>query len=365
MVVFSHISQVFYPYLHNFNQVQIPDVFYIQKYIYNSPFAFFYSGATAVYVFFILSGIVLTRSMRKKDNDSYINTVISRYPRLMLPALFSCILVYFIYKLFIVVEPNFHFSSWYNKLYISNPSIIDAIYNAAISPFFYGTSIYNSVLWTMKVELIGSLYIYSFCYLSMKIGNIKTSITFLLSIIPLFFINPILSLGIFSFYIGFLISKFDLKIKSQKISLLSLMVGAYLAGAHNTSDMYLYIQFFLGKHTYILCSYMASFFIIFSVISNVNIQRILSFNKLKILGEYSFSIYLIHIPIIIIVVYFVFTNFNGYNFNYLSFLSTLLILSLSILSSSFFYRLDTYAIFISKKISKFIFYFYKKYILVM
>lgn len=66
-VVLSHLLGVFYPQLHNFSKSTLPQ-FPILETIHNSPFAFFYSGTGAVFVFFVLSGYVLTlSSLKAKD----------------------------------------------------------------------------------------------------------------------------------------------------------------------------------------------------------------------------------------------------------------------------------------------------------
>jgi len=50
----------FFPYLHAFKGKADPNINGIQYFIHESSFAFFFSGFVAVYMFFVLSGFILT-----------------------------------------------------------------------------------------------------------------------------------------------------------------------------------------------------------------------------------------------------------------------------------------------------------------
>ncbi|WP_341508662.1 acyltransferase family protein [Photobacterium damselae subsp. damselae] len=161
MVVFSHISLLFFPYLHNFGNKIIPDDNYIQSFIYHNSLGFFHSGTGAVYIFFLMSGIVLTASMENKNFEGYFKSIICRYPRLMIPAVFSSILMMFA---FLFTSSSFNGFHWFSDFYIDTPKFSDALYNGAVKPFFFYGSDYNPVLWTMKTELFGSFMVYFFVF---------------------------------------------------------------------------------------------------------------------------------------------------------------------------------------------------------
>jgi peptidoglycan/LPS O-acetylase OafA/YrhL len=94
-VVFSHLLGTFYPQLHSFYESELPK-FELAETIYNSPFTFLYSGTGAVFIFFVLSGYVLTLSSLKSTDyfKRFKVSIVKRYPRLAIPALFSCLLMY-------------------------------------------------------------------------------------------------------------------------------------------------------------------------------------------------------------------------------------------------------------------------------
>lgn len=96
-VVFSHLSLTFYPYLHNFEKVKTSGSVFID-WLHHSPLGFLYSGTGAVFVFFVLSGFVLSYAILSKDNAviKIKSMTLKRYPRLAFPAGVSCVLAYFI-----------------------------------------------------------------------------------------------------------------------------------------------------------------------------------------------------------------------------------------------------------------------------
>ena len=96
-VYFSHFLNEFYPYgMEGHGERRsdhIPDWI---NFIYNSPFYVFIHGSFWVYVFFILSGFVLSiRWFKTRNHRSIYGAVFRRYLRLMLPVLGVHIIYYF------------------------------------------------------------------------------------------------------------------------------------------------------------------------------------------------------------------------------------------------------------------------------
>ncbi|MCG9631700.1 acyltransferase family protein [Vibrio sp. Isolate30] len=347
MVVFSHISLAFFPYLHNLEKVSIPDVNGVQYFIHHSPFSFFFSGTSAVYIFFVLSGIVLSRSMEKKDRLGYVDSFISRYPRLMIPALVSCLISFFIFE-YLITSWSIGLTPWFNRMYV-DASLLDAIYNGTIKPFFLNGSSYNNVLWTMKIELLGSFLIYIFSYSSRKIDQKANCLLFLLLSLCAYAIETRLSLGFLCFWFGFTVYNFNIKIRSNYMGYFLLFLGLYLAGAHNESMSYGIIANLLGNKTYGICNLLSGFIIVWVVFSNENIQRALNKDYLVKLGKLSFSIYLIHLSVIILVCYFFYNNLLGYfSYNVTSIILSGLIVFLTVILSKPMSKIDDLAVKFSK-----------------
>lgn len=348
MVVLSHLSLAFYPYLHNIDSSAIPDANWIQSFLYNSPFLFFVSGKSAVFIFFVLSGIVLSRSVDGKNIYRHFDAIISRLPRLMIPSLFSCIIVFVLFK-YLFTSWDIGLTKWIDGLYVS-PSLTDALYNGSIRPFFLDGSSYNSVLWTMKIELFGSFLIYLFSLLAGFSSLIASSGLFLLLSLFSFLIGGAsLSLGFLCFWFGFVIFKFDIKIKNKYLCLLTFVVGLYLAGAHNDSWSYSLISSVLKGKTYIVCNFISGIMIVLAVYSNDMVQKRLNNKHLVKLGHMSFSIYLIHLSVISLVCYYFYNPILAYlGAEYTAIILSIFVILVSILLAKPMIYVDNFSVKVSK-----------------
>lgn len=350
LVVLSHLTLVYFPYLHNFGDGVIPDEFPVQHALYNLPFSFFYSGSAAVYIFFVLSGIVLTKSVRYYNATHICGLVASRYPRLMIPALASCILqfivLYFIYN----ESAGGELSSWFYGIYVK-PSFFDALRSGVFDAFFKGHSIYNTALWTMQIELYGSIAVYFSCFLGKKIGTNSASALFFSFIVLCGFFSVKLAAGFFCFFIGFSIYMYQIKIKNERVAWFLLVFGVYLGGVHNVSDSYSIISCYFRGNTYSLGNIVSGILIVLAVCSSSIMQSKLSNAFFIRLGQRSFTIYLFHMSFILLLNFLLFDVLLGVlGYDLSSLLIGFLILFLVYFSASYLIIFDRIAISLSKKI---------------
>jgi peptidoglycan/LPS O-acetylase OafA/YrhL len=123
------------------------------------------NGSAAVTVFFVLSGFVLTiRAMEQRDWKQILVGVVKRWPRLVPLVVVVNILsaIFFVFGLY-------GSSTWFNIR--SDPGagafeqavfvIGRAVREGAFTTFVSGTANFNSALWTMHYELIGSFAAYA------------------------------------------------------------------------------------------------------------------------------------------------------------------------------------------------------------
>ncbi|HFL5871409.1 MULTISPECIES: acyltransferase family protein [Serratia] len=306
-VVLSHLSLIYFIYLHNFSGGAIPDTYPVQKYLHDSFWGFFYSGSSAVFVFFVMSGIVLSRGIEKKSDEYYLITSFTRYFRLAIPATFSCLLMLLV--LLFISEGTREFpgvSAWLDPFLISDPSLIGAFTYGALGAFIGGSVwdgyIYNPVLWTMKIELIGSLFIYMACivYKRSKWQSLSLFLLASLAIVP--FSIPI-ALGMICFFFGFVYSAFNITYKNNYVGLVLLIIGLYFAGVHNDSVSYSWVTKLLGYRSYMFLNFLSGIFIVYGVLTSHSLSRMLENKGLVYLGKLSFPIYIIHMPMIILTIY--------------------------------------------------------------
>lgn len=351
-VVFSHFFGTFFPQLHNFYSSNLPKFEFIES-IYNSPFAFFYSGTGAVFVFFVLSGYVLTLSfLKSKDSKRKLKeSLIKRYPRLAIPAIFSCVLMWAVLHFSVDLE---NVSEWFRSVGSKVPNLFDAIYSGAIGSFIFGEAKYNPVLWTMQIELLGSLIIYFICFFQKN--NIIKYLFILISILASMSLSFIAFLGILSFILGHFLYFFSRRIP-EFVCIFLFIVGLYFCGAHNESISYNFFSKILGERTYNILNFFGGGLIVFASIKSNIIDNFFNKNIFLLLGKLSFSIYLIHIPIMYILGAPIFNMFFSEGFNFLT--SALISIFVSLfftITFSFLYSryVDDFAIRFSNKLSNLI-----------
>lgn len=348
-VVFSHLSLTFFPQLHNFENSNLPK-FKIFDWIHNSPFGFFYSGTGAVFVFFVLSGYVLSLTMmNSKDIKLKLKkSFLKRYPRLAIPAIISCILFWglFHFNVNLSLVSEWFFNTGNFKL-----NFFDAIYSGSVDAFLFGRSEYNGVLWTMQIELFGSFLIYLLCYLYKNKTLIFTFLFLAFSLFVSFFVSKIFFLGILSFVFGMLIQLY-IRSLPDLLGVFFLLFGLYLCGAHNDSFSYLFFSKVLNSNTYTALNFIGGLFVTLSVLRTNIILRVLDKRILIYLGKISFSIYLIHIIIIYAFGVPSFNFFvNYFEFIYAALLASIIVFLLTLFFAVFYSKyVDDFSIKISNKI---------------
>lgn len=121
-------------------------------------------GILAVYLFFVLSGYVLSIGYLESNNRSLLTALaIRRYPRLTIPVLASCIAAYFLVELGAMqyqteVQPNGN--TWFSALYHPDSTLASVFRYAMWEMYFdWNAPPLNPVLWSMRTELIGSFLV--------------------------------------------------------------------------------------------------------------------------------------------------------------------------------------------------------------
>lgn len=357
MVILSHLSLSFFPYLHSFDQNRLqPHA--LELLIHQSPFAFFYSGTAAVYIFFVLSGYVLTYAIvNSRDPLQKIRSMsVKRLPRLMLPTLGSCMLLWLAFH---TMHPSgLYLSEWIDALGEENPgSFYEALYDGIIRTFWYGWSQYNWVLWSIKFECVGSFVVFALLYTHYKnmLTYLVLPVVLLLSYMALhlmpFEIDSLLKASwldilennfeIFSFLLGMLCF-----FKSRRLGNLTafslLMAGLYCAGVHDNSLSYVWLNPWLDQRTYNILNFLAGPLLVIALLMNDTLANLFSTRILVYLGKISFAAYLNHLLIIYVVGLPFFNVLHAYSpLGYVThaLLSCTLVITVTIIFSEIYYRL--------------------------
>lgn len=352
-VFLAHALFIFFPFMHGL-KINNYAPYFTEMAFFHSPFAFIYSGTSAVFCFFVLSGYILSYAINKgKVIDNAVSLAVKRYPRLALPAVASCLFSYFI---MIYFKQDTSLVFWFAKGYGNfDASIFGAIKDGLYTSFFKGgKGNYNWVLWTMKIELFGSLIISLLYILNSFLEYKKTIITIALASI-LLLSNDMLSItGYSAFMIGMMFFEFGKKLERSH-QIIILISGLYLSGFHSESNSYHWMSYLIDKKYTLVIYVLGASMIVYSLI-NGQIHAISSAltNRFSLtIGKLSFSLYLIHLPILF--------SFGVLTFNltvpmlgyFLAFsLSTLVSFFITLaLSHFFFICIDKKSMQLSRKIS--------------
>lgn len=349
-VVFSHLSLTFLPFLHNFESVDSSGVAWID-WLHHSPFGFLYSGTGAVFVFFVLSGYVLSYAILRKDDIPLKIKAMSlkRYPRLAIPAGISCLVAFAI--LSIPVDTSNILGNWMQKYGASSPTLLNALYEGFLGSFIFGYINTNWVLWTMQIELIGSFVLFALLYIYYINKKLFISVA-IISPLPFVIISPVVALGIYAFVFGIFIYLYGKKIPTI-ISVLLLIAGLYFSGVNSTSNSYALFTSILGTKTSILLNFAAGICIVYSILMNEKLSKILDKKPLVKLGALSFSIYLLHIPLIYLVAIPIFNFILDVSGNYIisATLSSLILIAVTLFFSHFYSKyIDKLSITVANRI---------------
>lgn len=269
-------------------------------------------GKLAVWIFWVLSAYVIS-IIFFKPNENYDKVLIAyftkRYFRLGIPVLCSVILAYLLLKFGFMYNDKVadvlgpaSVENWLVSFYAFEPNFFNALSSAVYETFFIfdSRSSYNGVLWTIQNEFLGSLF--TFSIFGIIRHNSRRYLLYLIILIVLVKLNIV---WLCAFVIGHILCDYDFSATNNKII-------TYL----KLSELRLYkfksylfilsiavIIFSKPVMSFLSISYdfqnlFLSVFIVYNCLRNVVFQNLFSLKIPLWLGKISFSLYLIHIPVI-------------------------------------------------------------------
>lgn len=369
-VMFLHIVSILFPFV--FAQDVAKDTF--QTAIKIFPIQFFYAGDLAVFIFFLISGYVLSQAYRF-ETKPLISIITSRYSRLALPCFASGILTLFLASIF----GNFVGYGNYNKLFdiMSTLHFVkDMFFNTMLISYGDSSAFYfipflnnlvpptrtatNPVLWTIGIEMLGSIIIIILCRFEQKKG--KKFSTLLAILFGIFLFKSFYIL----FILGYLMNRYRFPIaKSARdmIYMVSLIaIGLCLSMAtfsqqHAFSfvDKIAATHFGLPPQSGVSFQLMIAAILIFIGVLRLNfLQEILQNRFFQFLGHYSFPIYLVHYPILRYVGLYIsrFGSSDAQNTALYSSMASIICIMLSFIVASYFVHIDKLSIQLSRWIDR-------------
>jgi peptidoglycan/LPS O-acetylase OafA/YrhL len=259
-------------------------------------------GQAAVAIFFVLSGYVLVRPFLAAAPTMRltISTAIRRYLRLTLPILASLAFCWLLSMLDLYTYGDaLPVTHALMPDYYAGPIHLRKVLETGLwGAFTEGGSDINPVLWTMRIELIGSFAIFAAGFLGC------TPLLLLLIFGTVAFFTG--ELFYVSFVLGSLLALLDkdriLGRLPHAIGVCLLLIGLLLLSYpyYGAGDTFFRVSASLPVDDPGKCiRIMGSALLIAGAITVTSVRRLLARPFLLILGRMSFSVYLIHFPIIL------------------------------------------------------------------
>ncbi len=268
-----------------------------------SPLNILFSGNFAVRLFLVMSGYVLCLGyFRTRDKKRLLAGMGKRYFRLFAPILLCNVIICILmsagaYKNVIVSELTG--SSWLAGFNRCEPYLTDAVLEGGVLCFFTQCNQYNGVLWTIPYLFIGAILVYLICYL---LGEKRWR----------FALYAVLGLLLFrtdyaGVFLGFVLC--DIMhtqtglvqwIKGKKwIGWGLFILGFYLssypsAGAHLAGTIYGWIPVVMVVPYHLV----GALFLVCGVLLLDPLQKFFSWKPFVKLGDLSYSLYLVHFPVL-------------------------------------------------------------------
>jgi len=293
IVVFDHCVTAFNSAFRHTNISGIEGE--IQRIIAWSPLNLIYSGIPSVYIFFILSGFVLSHKFNKQKDISILTSAsIKRYPRLIIPIFFAMVILYLIYQV-----SNYTFDTSYQM------TIKDVFMQSFVYVPFGGERLENGAMWTITYELFGSFLVFALLAI---FGNFRYKyIVYLICFI--FTLDTYYCIFIFGMTVNSLLHDnysitFRKKSSSFMLILASLILMSFPYPRTGTEigGIYQYMMLFSDHNkTY---QYLIKFGSMTLFIGLFSLQESIAFfNKrpLQFMGKISFSVYILHVPFLIFI----------------------------------------------------------------
>jgi peptidoglycan/LPS O-acetylase OafA/YrhL len=330
-VVFHHFILAFYPamfsgpgILTHFGDVEVKAS--------GSFLNLFWDGNFSVCIFFVLSGYVLSHKFfLHPDSEIITESVVKRYFRLALPVSFSVLFAYVLLKFSMFYNlpvGEMSDSGWFSSLWNFVPDFVDALRQGFVGTFFtniFDYNTYNTLLWTISVEFIGSFLVFSFLAVFGKVAKRFWAYAFLILVFSWTYY--------LAFVLGMMLSDAIAnrqaiigKIRRRKTLLasmgaLGLFLGSYPIGRDPQGTFYAFMNFSWPGDPAVLWHVLGAFLLMVVLLESARVQKIFSLRPILFLGKISFTMYLLHLIILGSFSSFVFLKLLpilGYNYSVLS-----------------------------------------------
>jgi peptidoglycan/LPS O-acetylase OafA/YrhL len=267
----------------------------------NSPWlAPFLSSDIAVLMFFILSGDALSSGFFAGQGDRFIDRLmVRRYFRLTVPIFFSCFVTYIVLRMDLNYHAEaaiiLHREDWLGNFLRFHESFVSLLHYSLTGVYVSHSAekSYNPFLWTMSVEMVGSILVFLLCYTWERLRN-PPMICIVLSVFLTCF-GSFLGLFFAGAYIGYLrkIGFLNRLLHKKNYQYFCLLVVIAIVA------MLIFFAYAELPASFLPVRMGLALMLVFCFYTHPGLKNFFSNRFSQFLGDISFPLYLIHFQILI------------------------------------------------------------------
>ncbi|MBF0175324.1 MAG: acyltransferase [Magnetococcales bacterium] len=295
---------------------------YIDLFLAKSPLYVLTNGTFAVFVFFVLSGFVLSvKFFEEKSRIYVVSSMLRRYFRLAIPVFASSLIIVICIRFNLFHENEMvkiGLLKTEQQRYIFQFYFHDIFQESLIRVFTERSALLNLVLWTMQYELVGSYIVFLFIIL-FGTSRLRFAMYFIFLAFAgktgyyvIYYKCFIFGVVLADIYTNFPAIKrlnkiFSLEIMFIFTALSGLALGSMPMYIEEPSAYQKSLQYVMRGVNFDGVYALGSCLVVLGVLFSKNLERIFSSKVSLFLGRVSFSIYLLHISIIFTFGYYLFS----------------------------------------------------------
>lgn len=277
----------------------------VENIVNKSPIYILVNGGYVVYIFWIVSAFLISYAYYKKPNMlSLGKKALKKY----LGLLYYISVTYLIAFLFIKIGLFYNIdaakitnSQWLTNFYNWNPTILQLFSSIFIDTYFTSNVPFNPVLWTIKVEFLGSLM--EILFLSLFGDRKKRNTVWCMIIIFIIFAFPLQYLCFaFGCILGDLYVKGDLEKYDRWgifLFIISIYFGGYPSDFQQGGGLYSWIPVQVSAFNYVwdvrtIIYISSSLICVLSIMISKSLKKFFANTFFLKLGNYSTEIYMFH-----------------------------------------------------------------------
>ncbi|HTB05880.1 MAG TPA: acyltransferase family protein, partial [Bacteroidia bacterium] len=227
LVVIHHFLLAFYPSVYFGDPKTVHTTHFIELAYFRSPLSALTNGNFMVAIFFVLSGYVLSRGyMINNKIETLTSSAIRRFPRLYIPVAVTLVIAFILFQTTYTVcqtTASTTQSWWLVHFWPKDFSIRAFLSCLSYSTMFLGDNRYDPSMWTMYIELYGSMLVFALLALTHN-----TRLKWVLFILISLFIAKVFFVLYLAFIIGICLNYLD-KVNLQNFKYRKIVVPLLIA----------------------------------------------------------------------------------------------------------------------------------------